>query len=117
MAGIGEKVEAVELGGILALLGLIGYGGYKLYSWLEKNYGPGTPDPGGGAPAKTLIGGIANAIVEIGKSSLSYEGAFEQSALSPLETIKTIVGLNQGEASTADAQQEISSQSGIFIAP
>lgn len=72
------------------------FGGVYLYNYLQTNFGAGTPDPGGGAPSTGIVSGVANATLEIGKSSLSYSDAATQTGGSTLTTLDTIAGGNQG---------------------
>lgn len=72
------------------------FGGFYVYTYLQSNFGAGTPDPGGGAPATGILSGVANATLEIGKSSESYSDAAVQTVSNPLQTIDTIAGGNQG---------------------
>lgn len=88
---LGEDIEGAEIVLILALIGGIGYGIY----YVIKNVGipgPGTSDPGGGAPATSTLGAIGNQVLEIGQSSLSWEDAIQQEGSNFVGVIGSIFG-------------------------
>jgi hypothetical protein len=76
--------------GIAALAGLY-YAGTKFF----KQFGPGAIDPGGGAPSTGVLDGILNQTAEIGKSSLNYTGALQQTVTDPIGVVESILGIKQ----------------------
>ena len=95
---LGEDIEGAEIVLILALIGGIGYGIYYvitngLNTLLPNGVpGPGTSDPGGGAPATSTLGAIGNQVLEIGQSSLSWEDAIQQEGSNFVGVIGSIFG-------------------------
>jgi hypothetical protein len=93
------------LAGIVPFLPMLFYAGLAVaavigavygFKYLKDNFGAGTPDPGGGAPSTGIIDGLLNATAEVGRSSLNYTGALQESVMSPKETIDSIVGAPTG---------------------
>lgn len=65
------------------------------YKKLGASFGAGTPDPGGGAASTGIVDGILNHTLEIGpQSSMNYTDAAAQTALHPLDVMKSILGFN-----------------------
>ena len=98
MADFGEDIEGGEL--ILVLALVIG-GGIGLYYILNKlGISPGSPDPGGGAPATGILGAAVNKLFEVGSSSLSFSDALQSIVTSPLQAIESILGFGGGASDT-----------------
>lgn len=85
---LSEDIEGVE---ILLILGAVGALIYGVYYIVKNLGGPGTPDPGGGAPATSVLGNLLNQTLEIGQSSESYSDALDQTVTNPFTTASTIV--------------------------
>lgn len=99
-----------DKGFTLLILGIVGVGGYFAYECVQNfgsgdgicgGLGSGAPDPGGGAPANSLLDSVLNQF-EIGSSSLSESDATQQFLSSPLTTIESILGFNQTNSSPDD---------------
>jgi hypothetical protein len=75
---------------IAAVAGLY-LAGVKLF----KQFGAGAIDPGGGAPSTGVLDGILNQTAEIGKSSLNYTSALQETVTDPLGVLSSILGIGQ----------------------
>jgi hypothetical protein len=77
---------------ILAIVAAVGIGGYLIYQWIQNNSANNEISGQGGGG---VLGNVINNTLEIGQSSQSYTSAFSQAILHPINTIGSILGLNQ----------------------
>lgn len=72
---------------------------YYTIKQLESSIGAGTSSDSSVQGAQTnasLLDGAINSTVQLGHSSQSYTGAVQQVVTSPLTSIESILGFNQG---------------------